>query len=598
MLFRTNNERPKVPWQQAKVEVQHDMSQDTASHHEMPVVSEFVNIYDPEKDMREDTALLEEMANIGHMSGELRGKMYHALEATLRLNTDLSKLHERHYETFNSSATADDLCERAFDRFVEQFGLGAELTAEEEAMYENRVCTDLGRADFAKMTADTWNQLLRKVFEDQKPAVTEKDVDAINKGGLGMRTKIYEWMKGLSKADMDGRNGFQMEDEAPSLDEDASLLELNGTGMTPASWEGRDAHSACTDIYNRVRNQANCGSCWAFGAAAFLDIRMCVSGSGRFNAGHFNSAGYISWCYNGGRDGCAGGDPRSATAKAAQSGNPSGLAAAGCIPYDMSGSASNHMGGSRRRGGAQCPTTCQRRHPRALEADKFFAKGIENPRYVRIGSASLAQQAKDKIYAGGVVGLVMFAGGRGWNGYRSGTYAPGCNARANHAVTGIGFTSSTFTVLNSYGSDWGMRGTFIMDHCTPTMFFWSGDMSADAVIPTPVRPGSNSPGPSPSTPTPTPPRRRRSTPSPTPPRGSRGDTCRYAHDGACDEPKYCSYGTDCTDCHNCDGGSESCEDQSNTRITLNGALASCFQLRAYCSKYSFVRDVCCATCGQ
>lgn len=26
------------------------------------------------------------------------------------------------------------------------------------------------------------------------------------------------------------------------------------------------------------------------------------------------------------------------------------------------------------------------------------------------------------------------------------------------------------------------------------------------------------------------------------------DTCRYARDGECDEPTYCEYGTDCTDC--------------------------------------------------
>ena len=32
------------------------------------------------------------------------------------------------------------------------------------------------------------------------------------------------------------------------------------------------------------------------------------------------------------------------------------------------------------------------------------------------------------------------------------------------------------------------------------------------------------------------------------------DSCRYARDGDCDEPRYCAAGTDCTDCHSCDAG--------------------------------------------
>eukprot|EP01050_Picozoa_sp_SAG11_P013833 SAG11_NODE_1647_length_4512_cov_6.823929_1_plen_191_part_10 len=31
------------------------------------------------------------------------------------------------------------------------------------------------------------------------------------------------------------------------------------------------------------------------------------------------------------------------------------------------------------------------------------------------------------------------------------------------------------------------------------------------------------------------------------------DTCRYALDGECDEPRYCALGTDCTDCDYCGG---------------------------------------------
>jgi hypothetical protein len=37
------------------------------------------------------------------------------------------------------------------------------------------------------------------------------------------------------------------------------------------------------------------------------------------------------------------------------------------------------------------------------------------------------------------------------------------------------------------------------------------------------------------------------------------DSCRYSNDGVCDEPQYCSRGTDCTDCNTCaTGPSDSC----------------------------------------
>jgi hypothetical protein len=37
-----------------------------------------------------------------------------------------------------------------------------------------------------------------------------------------------------------------------------------------------------------------------------------------------------------------------------------------------------------------------------------------------------------------------------------------------------------------------------------------------------------------------------------------GDTCRYAHDGECDEPQFCETGTDCSDCNTCGGKGTAC----------------------------------------
>lgn len=43
-------------------------------------------------------------------------------------------------------------------------------------------------------------------------------------------------------------------------------------------------------------------------------------------------------------------------------------------------------------------------------------------------------------------------------------------------------------------------------------------------------------------------------PPPPPKQDSSDDSCRYANDGECDEPRYCAVRTDCTDCHSCSLG--------------------------------------------
>jgi len=45
-------------------------------------------------------------------------------------------------------------------------------------------------------------------------------------------------------------------------------------------------------------------------------------------------------------------------------------------------------------------------------------------------------------------------------------------------------------------------------------------------------------------------------------------------------------------------GTTGCEDRSPTNIKLNGVDAQCSQLSNFCASYSFVRDVCPATCGE
>ena len=43
----------------------------------------------------------------------------------------------------------------------------------------------------------------------------------------------------------------------------------------PASFDSREKWTNCASI-GTIRNQANCGSCWAFGAVEAMSDRICI----------------------------------------------------------------------------------------------------------------------------------------------------------------------------------------------------------------------------------------------------------------------------------------------------------------------------------
>lgn len=75
---------------------------------------------------------------------------------------------------------------------------------------------------------------------------------------------------------------------------------------TAFDWRKEALASKCPSL-NEVRDQSNCGSCWAFGASEAATDRICIQTNGATNA-HISAEDFLSCCSSCGF-GCGGGYP-------------------------------------------------------------------------------------------------------------------------------------------------------------------------------------------------------------------------------------------------------------------------------------------------
>jgi len=228
----------------------------------------------------------------------------------------------------------------------------------------------------------------------------------------------------------------------------------------PDSFDARDQWGTMCPSMSEVRDQAACGSCWAFGAVEAMTDRICISSAGK-NMAHLSAADMLSCCGICGF-GCDGGEPSSAWEYWVESGVVSGGnygTGQGCYPYQIP-SCDHHVNGTLPPCGNEVPTPpcvkkCQ--NGAVWKSDKHFGASAYS-------ISSTVSDIQTEIMTNGPV-EADFTVYEDFLAYKSGVYQHTSGEElGGHAIKILGWGTDSGTdywiVANSWNADWGNKGFF------------------------------------------------------------------------------------------------------------------------------------------
>ncbi|GFR96986.1 cathepsin B [Elysia marginata] len=290
--------------------------------------------------------------------------------------------------------------------------------------------------------------------------LSDAQIDLINndptstwKAGRNFNANQLKYVKNLLGVDMEANalyNQLHMR-----VAEDASY-EVNDL---PETFDPREKWPNCKSI-KEVRDQANCGSCWAFGSVEAMSDRICVS-SGK-NV-HISAEDVLSCCRNCG-NGCNGGYPGAAWSYFVNTGVVTGGqygTKQGCQPYELA-PCDHHVSGHLKNctdpisPTPKCHKNCLPGYEKSFFNDKHYGTDSYRVRGV--------QKIMEELYTRGPVTAAFYVYSD-FLSYKSGVYTHKHGSMlGGHAIKIIGWGKEDgqdyWLVANSWNEDWGDKGFF------------------------------------------------------------------------------------------------------------------------------------------
>jgi len=230
----------------------------------------------------------------------------------------------------------------------------------------------------------------------------------------------------------------------------------------PDEFDARKQWPQCPSI-SEIRDQSNCGSCWAVAAAEAISDRTCIQSNGNDKV-DISALDLMSCCGFRCGQGCNGGYPTGAWNYWATTGLVTGgnYKSQGCEPYPLA-PCEHHINGSLPACSSQtaatpkCSKQCQAGYATPYAQDKHVG--------AKAYSVARNEEAiRKEIYTNGPV-EADFTVYDDFLSYKSGVYHHTTgSALGGHAVRILGWGTENNTpywlVANSWNEDWGDKGYF------------------------------------------------------------------------------------------------------------------------------------------
>jgi len=235
----------------------------------------------------------------------------------------------------------------------------------------------------------------------------------------------------------------------------------------PKNFDPATKWPQCVHSLAMVRDQGNCGSCWAFGAAEAMSDRVCIASNGNFH-GDISSEDILACCGFTCGSGCNGGWPLMAwryfKKHGVVTGGLYGDTASGCLPYEIE-PCEHHTVGPRKQCGKgpekptpKCPYKCAPGSDKIWKEDKHYAVSA-----YRLQNNELA--IMKELYENGPAEAALTVY-EDFMAYKGGVYHHTTGkALGGHAIRLVGWGETDegekyWVLANSWNSDWGENGFF------------------------------------------------------------------------------------------------------------------------------------------
>mmetsp|Transcript_12387 Transcript_12387/g.16690 ORF Transcript_12387/g.16690 Transcript_12387/m.16690 type:complete len:364 (+) Transcript_12387:98-1189(+) len=257
----------------------------------------------------------------------------------------------------------------------------------------------------------------------------------------------------------------------------------NPSASIPVSFVSAENWPACEKVINDIRDQSNCGCCWAFGGATSASDRLCIATNGTTML----PLSAQDVCFNSNRDGCDGGEittpwtylRSTGVVSGGQYNNTGPFGAGYCSDYSLPHCHHHGPQGDDpypAEGTDGCPSESSPDGPTACDDDADTNHNdFATDKYTvsKVQTASGEESIQRMIMEGGPV-ETAFTVYSDFEDYVSGIYQHTSGSYAGgHAVTftGWGVENGTkyWIVQNSWNEYWGEAGSFRIirgeNHC-------------------------------------------------------------------------------------------------------------------------------------